>query len=92
MATITGSGLTPDSAFARILQVLLAVYSVAVFATLAGSLGAFDAWGGSHSSCAEGQEEGGATQGGSGQKRQLGLLLLAAGALFVALGLGFSVR
>lgn len=41
MATITGSGLTPDTAFARILQVLLAVYSVAVFATLAGSLGAF---------------------------------------------------
>ncbi|MHA7282026.1 hypothetical protein [Arthrobacter sp. TMS2-4] len=41
MATITGSGLTPESAFARILQVLLAVYSVAVFATLAGSLGAF---------------------------------------------------
>ncbi len=41
MATITGSGLTPTSAFSRILQVLLAVYSVAVFATLAGSLGAF---------------------------------------------------
>ncbi|MBG6217099.1 voltage-gated potassium channel [Arthrobacter sp. CAN_A6] len=41
MATITGSGLTPTSAFARILQVVLAVYSVAVFATLAGSLGAF---------------------------------------------------
>ncbi len=41
MATITGTGLTPTTAFARILQVLLAVYSVAVFATLAGSLGAF---------------------------------------------------
>lgn len=41
MATITGSGLTPPTPFARILQVLLAVYSVAVFATLAGSLGAF---------------------------------------------------
>ncbi len=41
MATITGSGLTPTTPFARILQVLLAVYSVAVFATLAGSLGAF---------------------------------------------------
>ncbi|WP_159616403.1 hypothetical protein [Arthrobacter zhaoguopingii] len=41
MATITGSGLTPTDPFARILQVLLAVYSVAVFATLAGSLGAF---------------------------------------------------
>jgi voltage-gated potassium channel len=41
MATITGTGLTPTTPFARILQVLLAVYSVAVFATLAGSLGAF---------------------------------------------------
>ncbi|WP_258058715.1 hypothetical protein [Arthrobacter sp. B1805] len=41
MATITGSGLTPTTSFARILQVILAVYSVAVFATLAGSLGAF---------------------------------------------------
>jgi voltage-gated potassium channel len=41
MATITGAGLTPTTPFARILQVLLAVYSVAVFATLAGSLGAF---------------------------------------------------
>lgn len=41
MATITGSGLTPTTPFARILQVILAVYSVAVFATLAGSLGAF---------------------------------------------------
>ncbi|WP_246020932.1 hypothetical protein [Arthrobacter echini] len=41
MATITGAGLTSSTTFARILQVLLAVYSVAVFATLAGSLGAF---------------------------------------------------
>ncbi|RJT96642.1 hypothetical protein D6T65_15435 [Arthrobacter frigidicola] len=41
MATITGSGLTPTTPFARILQVILAIYSVAVFATLAGSLGAF---------------------------------------------------
>lgn len=41
MATITGIGLTPTDTFSRILQVLLAVYSVAVFATLAGSLGAF---------------------------------------------------
>ncbi|WP_309071183.1 hypothetical protein [Arthrobacter sp.] len=41
MATITGSGITPNSAFARIVQVLLAVYSIGVFATLAGSLGAF---------------------------------------------------
>ena len=29
---------------------------------------------------------------GFGQKRQLGLLLLAAGALFVALGMGLSLR
>ncbi|WP_150308487.1 ion transporter [Planctomonas psychrotolerans] len=41
MATITGSGVGADDAFARILSVALAVYSVAVFATLAGSLGAF---------------------------------------------------
>lgn len=41
MATINGNGLTPMTPFARVLQVLLAVYSVAVFATLAGSLGAF---------------------------------------------------
>ncbi len=41
MATITGQGLTPTDPFSRILQVLLAVYSVAVFATLAGSFGAF---------------------------------------------------
>lgn len=41
MATITGTGVTATSTFARILQVLLATYSVAVFATLAGSLGAF---------------------------------------------------
>lgn len=41
MATITGTGLSTDDAFSRIMHVLLAVYSVAVFATLAGSLGAF---------------------------------------------------
>lgn len=41
MATITGSGISADDPFSRILQVVLAVYSVAVFATLAGSLGAF---------------------------------------------------
>ncbi|WP_341952133.1 hypothetical protein [Salinibacterium sp. TMP30] len=41
MATITGTGLTPTDTFSKIVQVLLAVYSVAVFATLAGSLGAF---------------------------------------------------
>lgn len=41
MATITGTGIIPQSGFARAIQVLLAVYSVAVFASLAGSLGAF---------------------------------------------------
>lgn len=41
MATITGSGITRQTAFARVVQVVLAVYSIGVFATLAGSLGAF---------------------------------------------------
>ncbi len=41
MATITGRGLTPEDTFSKIMQVILALYSVAVFATLAGSLGAF---------------------------------------------------
>ncbi len=41
MAAITGSGITGDSIFSRIIQVLLAIYSVAVFATLAGTLGAY---------------------------------------------------
>ena len=41
MATITGSGITPETGFARVMQVVLAVYSIGVFATLAGSLGAF---------------------------------------------------
>ncbi|GER23971.1 hypothetical protein NCCP1664_24660 [Zafaria cholistanensis] len=41
MATITGSGITSQDAFSKVLQIVLAVYSVAVFATLAGSLGAY---------------------------------------------------
>ena len=41
MATITGSGISPQDPWSRLLQVALALYSVAVFATLAGSLGAF---------------------------------------------------
>ena len=41
LATITGDGITADSPFARLLHFVLAVYSVAVFATLAGSVGAF---------------------------------------------------
>ncbi|WP_372698733.1 hypothetical protein [Arthrobacter sp. JSM 101049] len=41
MSTITGSELGVDGVFASLLEVALAVYSVAVFATLAGSIGAF---------------------------------------------------
>ncbi|WP_066288358.1 hypothetical protein [Arthrobacter sp. B6] len=41
MAAITGSGITGTSILSRIIQVLLATYSVAVFATLAGTLGAY---------------------------------------------------
>lgn len=41
MAAITGDGITGTSTLSRILQVLLAIYSVAVFATLADTLGVF---------------------------------------------------
>ena len=41
MATVTGALLDTDHGLARFLEVALAVYSVAVFATLAGALGAF---------------------------------------------------
>ena len=41
LATITGSGFTADTLFARILHVILAIFSVAVFATLAGTVGAY---------------------------------------------------
>lgn len=41
LATVTGQPLTADGGLARILEVVLAVYSVAVFATLAGALGAY---------------------------------------------------
>ena len=41
LATITGEPLTASGGFPRFLEVVLAVYSVAVFATLAGALGAF---------------------------------------------------
>jgi voltage-gated potassium channel len=41
LATVNGGGIDADDAFSRILHVVLSVYSVAVFATLAGSLGAF---------------------------------------------------
>lgn len=41
LATITGEPLAAPGVPARVLEVALAVYSVAVFATLAGALGAF---------------------------------------------------
>ena len=41
LATVTGQPLTANAGFARILEVVLGVYSVAVFATLAGALGAY---------------------------------------------------
>ena len=41
LATITGEPLARDSGFAQIFEVLLAVYSVAVFASLAAGLGAY---------------------------------------------------
>ena len=41
MATVTGAGLLGDGAFVRVLRFTLAVYSVGVFATLAGSMGAY---------------------------------------------------
>ncbi|SOC50231.1 voltage-gated potassium channel [Blastococcus aggregatus] len=41
LATVSGEPLSADSALARVLDVVLAVYSVAVFATVAGALGAY---------------------------------------------------
>lgn len=41
LATMTGSGITAQDPFARLLQVVLAAYSVGVFATLAGTVGAY---------------------------------------------------
>ncbi|MGY1669117.1 hypothetical protein [Geodermatophilus sp. SYSU D00710] len=41
LATVTGEPLTAQGGLARILEVVLAVYSVAVFATLAGALGVY---------------------------------------------------
>ncbi|WP_225973234.1 hypothetical protein [Nesterenkonia natronophila] len=41
LATVTGTGITTDDPFSQVLKLILGVYSVAVFATLAGSLGAF---------------------------------------------------
>ena len=41
LATISGEPLSADTALARVLDVVLGVYSVAVFATLAGAFGAY---------------------------------------------------
>jgi voltage-gated potassium channel len=41
LATVTGQPLTAEAGLARVLEVVLAVYSVVVFATLAGALGAY---------------------------------------------------
>lgn len=41
MTTVTGTGLSAQGVFPRLLEVTLAVYSVVVFATLAGALGAY---------------------------------------------------
>ncbi len=41
LATVTGETLGRADAFSQVLEVVLAVFSVVVFATLAGSLGAF---------------------------------------------------
>ena len=41
LATITGEPLGAEGRLARVVEVVLAVYSVAVFATLAGALGAY---------------------------------------------------
>ncbi|MGY1452798.1 hypothetical protein [Streptomyces sp. SS8] len=41
LATVTGEPLNRPGAFPKVMEIVLAVYSVAVFATLAGSLGAY---------------------------------------------------
>jgi voltage-gated potassium channel len=41
LATATGEPMSASGGFVRLLEVILAVYSVAVFATLAGAVGAF---------------------------------------------------
>jgi voltage-gated potassium channel len=41
LATVTGEPLSAEGGIARAVEVVLAVYSVAVFATLAGALGAY---------------------------------------------------
>ncbi len=56
MATVTGSGITTDDPFSKVLQLILAVYSVGVFATLAGSLGAYFLRGVAHASTPHAEE------------------------------------
>ncbi|MGY1916643.1 hypothetical protein [Blastococcus sp. SYSU DS0973] len=41
LATVSGQPLTADGGLARVLDIVLAVYSVVVFATVAGALGAY---------------------------------------------------
>lgn len=41
LATVTGGGMDPQDTFGRVVHVALSIYSVVVFATLAGSLGAY---------------------------------------------------
>ncbi len=41
LLAISGTPLTIDSGFSRLLEVVLSIYAVVVFATLAGALGAF---------------------------------------------------
>lgn len=40
-AAVVGQPMSDDSGFARVLEILLAIYSVVIFATLAGTLGAY---------------------------------------------------
>jgi voltage-gated potassium channel len=55
LATVTGEPLAAAGGVARVLEVVLAVYSVAVFATLAGALGAFFLAGGSGTGATDGR-------------------------------------
>lgn len=41
LATVTGTGITTEDPFSKVVHLVLAVYSVGVFATLAGSVGAY---------------------------------------------------
>ncbi|MCH8565077.1 ion transporter [Nesterenkonia sp. LB17] len=41
LATVTGTGITTEDPFSKVVHLVLAAYSVGVFATLAGSVGAY---------------------------------------------------